>query len=69
MNFLERVASPTPPFFQKIRNIGIVLSAVCTALVSAPVALPAIVVKIAGYLIVAGTVMGAVSQATIPAEG
>jgi ABC-type xylose transport system permease subunit len=68
MNLLERVASPTPTFFQKLRNIGLALAAVSAAIVASPVALPAIVVTIAGYLAVAGTVLGAVSQITIPGD-
>ena len=68
MNVIDRLASPTPTFFQKLRNIGLVLAALSAAIVAAPVALPAIVVTVAGYLAVAGTVLGAVSQITIPAD-
>ena len=56
---------PTPPFFKKIRNIGLVLGAIGAAIVGVPVAIPALLVKIAGYLVVAGTVAGAVSQTAI----
>jgi hypothetical protein len=66
MNLLERAVSPTPSFFQKLRNIGLALAAVSAAVVASPVALPAIVVTIAGYLAVAGSVLGAVSQITVP---
>ena len=65
MNLLERTVSPTPPFFQKLRNIGLALAAVSAAIMASPVVLPAIVVTIAGYLAVAGTVLGAVSQITV----
>lgn len=68
MNVIDRLASPTPTFFQKLRNIGLVLAAISAAIVAAPVTLPAIVVTVAGYLAVAGTVLGAVSQITIPAD-
>jgi hypothetical protein len=64
MNLLERAVSPTPTFFQKLRNIGLVLAAISAAIVSAPVAIPAIIIKIAGYLAVAGTVLSGVSQIT-----
>ena len=64
MNLLERAVSPTPPFFQKLRNIGLVLAAISAAIVSAPVAIPAIITTIAGYLAVAGTVLSGVSQIT-----
>ncbi|MDP4129240.1 MAG: hypothetical protein Q8918_19795 [Bacteroidota bacterium] len=68
MNLIERAVSPTPTFFQKLRNIGLALAAVSAAIIASPVVLPTIVVTIAGYLAVAGTVLGAVSQITIPEE-
>ena len=54
MNLIERVASPTPTFFQKLRNIGLALAVISAAIIAAPVALPTIVTTIAGYLAVAG---------------
>ena len=63
MSIQERLQSPTPPFFAKLRNWGLILAAVSGAILTTPVALPAIMVKVAGYLAVAGTVAGAVSQA------
>jgi ABC-type xylose transport system permease subunit len=68
MNLVERAVSPTPTFFQKLRNIGLALAAISAAIITSPAALPAIVVTIAGYLAVAGTVLGAVSQITIPED-
>lgn len=68
MNMLNRMQAPTPKFFQKLRNIGVVLIGISGAIIAAPVALPAIVTKIAGYLLVAGTVAGTVSQATVTNE-
>ena len=68
MNLLDRVVSPTPTFFQKLRSIGLALAAVSAAIIAAPVALPAIVVTVAGYLAVAGTVLSAVSQITVPGD-
>jgi hypothetical protein len=68
MSIVERLLSPTPTFFQKLRNIGLVLAAVSAALVATPVALPAIVTTIAGYLAVAGTVLSAVSQIAVPTD-
>jgi hypothetical protein len=68
MNLLERVSSPTPTFFQKLRNIGLALAAICAAIMTAPVALPAIVTTIAGYLAVAGTVLSGVSQITVTGD-
>jgi ABC-type xylose transport system permease subunit len=68
MNLLDRVVSPTPTFFQKLRSIGLALAAASAAIIAAPVALPAIVVTVAGYLAVAGTVLSAVSQITVPGD-
>jgi len=65
MKLLDRLKSPTPKFFKKLRNIGIALVSVGSALLAAPISLPAIVITIAGYLIVAGTVATTVSQAVV----
>ncbi|PZR13814.1 MAG: hypothetical protein DI539_19205 [Flavobacterium psychrophilum] len=63
MSIPERMSSPTPPFFAKLRNIGLVLAAVSGAILSTPVTLPPLLVTIAGYIAVAGTVASAVAQA------
>jgi hypothetical protein len=68
MSIVERLLSPTPTFFQKLRNIGLVLAAASAAIVATPVALPTIITTIAGYLTVAGTVLGAVSQVAVPTD-
>ena len=68
MNLVERAVSPTPTFFQKLRNIGLALAAISAAIMASPVALPTIVVTVAGYLAVAGSVLGAVSQMTVPGD-
>ena len=63
MTINERIQSPTPKFFRKVRNIGLLLAAISAAILTAPIALPAVVVQVAGYLAVAGSVASAVSQA------
>ncbi|CAN5419548.1 hypothetical protein BH10BAC1_BH10BAC1_18000 [soil metagenome] len=62
MNIIERMKCPTPPFFKKLRNVGLVLAALGGAILAAPIALPVGVVTIAGYITVAGGVATAVSQ-------
>jgi ABC-type xylose transport system permease subunit len=57
----ERIKSPTPKFFKKIRTIGLALGAIGGALLTAPITLPATVVSIAGYLATAGIVASAIS--------
>lgn len=64
MNIIQRTKSPTPKFFKKLRTIGLALAAVSTAIITAPVTLPAAIVTIAGYAAVAGSVISAVSQLT-----
>jgi ABC-type xylose transport system permease subunit len=65
MDILERAKAPTPPFFQKLRTIGIVVGVVGGALAAAPVSLPAGIVALSGYLITAGTIITTVSQITV----
>jgi hypothetical protein len=68
MNLSKRLQSPTPSFFKKVRNIGLILAAVSGTLLTAPIALPVVVVKIAGYLGVASMVASAVSQTAVVEE-
>lgn len=62
---ISRIQEPTPKFFKKIRNIGLVLTAVSGVIATAPVTLPAVVVSIAGYLAVAGGIASAISQTAV----
>ena len=55
MEFVKRV----------LRTIGLALLAVSGSIVAAPVALPAVIVTVAGYAAVAGGVLSAVSQVTV----
>ena len=68
MNIIQRANSPTPKFFKALRNVGLTVAAIGTTLIASPIALPAIVVTIAGYLTVAGGVLSAVSQITTNRE-
>lgn len=68
-SFFIRCGMETPPFFAKLKKIGLIVAAAGTAVISAPVALPALVVTIGGYLIVGGAVATAVSQAAIDDAG
>ncbi len=65
MNLTKRYKKKTPTFFRKLRNIGIALATAGGVIIAAPISLPAIVVSIATYLTVAGTVATAVSQAVV----
>lgn len=68
MNIIERYKKPTPKFFRLLRNIGIALATAGGAIIAAPVTLPAVVVTVATYMTVAGTVATAVSQAVVKDE-
>ncbi len=65
---VHRVQAPTPKFFKTIRTIGLTLAAVGGAIIAAPIALPLGLVSVAGYLVVAGGVLSAVSQVTLKEE-
>ena len=68
MNITERVVAPCPPFFKRLHNIGLILGGIATVILTAGVALPAVVVSIAGYLATASAVAVVISQCTVDAE-
>jgi ABC-type xylose transport system permease subunit len=68
MNVIQRMQAPTPKFFKTLRVIGLALAAASGALLATPVALPAAIITLAGYLTVAGTVVTAVSQTAVARE-
>ena len=65
MNLIERAKAPTPKFFRVLRSIGLALLAISGTIVAAPVALPTAIVSAAGYLVIAGGVLSAISQITV----
>ncbi|ANW95838.1 hypothetical protein AXE80_05880 [Wenyingzhuangia fucanilytica] len=68
MNVTKRANAPTPKFFKILRTVGLSLLAISGSIIAAPIALPATVVTIAGYVAVAGGVLSAVSQVTVDDE-
>lgn len=64
-SYFKRCGKETPPFFKKLRLAGLIIAAVGTTVLAAPIALPAVVVAVAGYLATAGAVATAISQAAI----
>jgi hypothetical protein len=60
--------SPTPKFFKTLRTVGLALAAAGGALLTAPISFPAIIITIAGYATVAGSVITAVSQSAVKDE-
>lgn len=68
VSILERAKTETPPFFKKLRLIGLVAVTIGTSIMMAPIAVPAAITTIAGYVLLGGTVLTAVSQVTINEE-
>lgn len=68
MNVIERVKAPTPKWFKIVRNIGIALATVGSVIVASPLTLPAGIVTAAGYLILGGSIISAVSQTGVKSE-
>lgn len=64
-SYFKRCGKETPPFFKKLRLAGLIIAAVGTTVLAAPIALPVLAVTVAGYLATAGAVVTAVSQAAI----
>ena len=67
-NIINRMADKTPKFFKQLRTIGLARVTASATLAAAPIELPALVNTIAGYVAVAGSVMGAVSQTAVMNE-
>lgn len=65
MNILDRYKKPTPKFFRMLRNLGVGLATAAVAIITAPVCVPDWLVEAATYVVVAGTVATAVSQAVV----
>jgi len=62
MRLIERIKSPTPSFFKKVRNVSLLVGTVGGSILASPIALPAFLIKAAGYLAVAGGTGVAISQ-------
>jgi len=68
MTLAERVMAPTPKFFKTLRTIGLVIGLVGGAILASPVALPAAIVTVGGYLALAGSIVTGVSQTAVEKE-
>jgi ABC-type protease/lipase transport system fused ATPase/permease subunit len=61
----KRWNAKTPKFWKTVQKIGLAAGAVGAVIVAAPVALPAAVITIGGYLVTAGSITAALSQLTV----
>ena len=68
LTVLDRATSPTPRFFRKMRVIGAAVATVGGVLARSPIALPAALVTLGGYLVLAGSVAAAVSTLAVDPE-
>ncbi len=65
---VQQVQEPTPKFFRIIRNFGLVLTGISGAIITAPIAIPAMLVTAAGYMALAETIASLVSQTAVENE-
>lgn len=65
MKIVERLQSPTPKLFQRLRNVGLAMAAIGGVVIASPVVLPVWLITVSGYLTVAGGMIGAISQLTV----
>lgn len=65
---ITRLLEPTPVFFRKIRNYGLVLTALSAVVTTAVIPLPPILIAIAGYAAIAGGIASAISQTAVENE-
>ena len=68
LNLVQRILAPTPKWFKIVRNIGLALASVGGIIVASPVALPVGLVSVAGYLVLGGSIISAVSQTGVASE-
>lgn len=60
-----RWKAQTPKFWKRVQQIAIVAGTIAGVIIAAPVALPAAVITVAGYVATAGTVAATLAQLTV----
>lgn len=65
MDLVTRVMAPTPKFFRKLRQAGLILAAIGGSILASPVAVPVILSQAAGYIALAGAVITSISQTSV----
>ena len=65
----KRLISPTPKFWQKVRNISGVAAAAALFIVSTPLGLPLSIIAVAKYVIAVSSVTTILAQATTTNKG
>lgn len=62
---VKRWKSETPSFWKKIQRIGLIAGGIGAVIIASPIALPALVASVGGYLALAGSVAATLSQLTV----
>lgn len=62
---VKRWKSETPSFWKKVQKIGLIAGGIGAVIIASPIALPAIVASVGGYLALAGSVAATLSQLTV----
>jgi hypothetical protein len=62
---VKRWKSKTPSFWKKIQRIGLIAGGIGAVIIASPVALPAAIASVGGYLALAGSVAATLSQLTV----
>ena len=62
MRIIKRLKATTPPFFKKVRNIGLIVAGVGTAIATLPISLPVGLVAVSSYLIAIGKTAATIAQ-------
>lgn len=62
---IKRWKSETPSFWKKVQRIGLIAGGLGAVIIASPIALPAAIVSIGGYLTLAGSVAATLSQLTV----
>lgn len=62
---VRRWKSETPSFWKKVQKVGLIAGGLGAAILAAPVALPATIISVGGYLALAGSVTATLSQLTV----
>ena len=61
----SRALAPTPPFFQVIKKVGLLIAAVGLGILTAPGLVPELLQEYGGYAITAGTILVSICQLTV----
>lgn len=62
---VKRWKAEVPSFWKKVQRIGLLAGGIGAAILAAPVALPATIISVGGYLALAGSVTATLSQLTV----